>query len=340
MRMGNDLPTEIKIEKSDIELESEERIIDVAFIHDTWLKIKKELKRAVIGLDEVIESLFIALLSEGHVILEGPPGIAKTYVAQNFAHTLGLEFKRVQMTPDLLPSDIIGTMVFDPKELRFRFKKGPIFTNILLVDEINRAPPKTQAALLEAMEEKQITVEGITFHLPRPFIVLATQNPIEMEGTYPLPEAQISRFMLFLKLGYPGPEEEFEIIRLKNRTLRRVLVNTVVSGRTVLEMQKFVQNNINVDERIMAYIRDIVIACRKDARVLLGCSPRASIALLLAAKAYAAMQGRDYVIPDDIKHVALPVLRHRIILKPEIELGGVSSDDIIRSILKTVPVPA
>jgi len=338
--MGNDLPTEIKIEKSDIELESEERIIDVAFIHDTWLKIKKELKRAVIGLDEVIESLFIALLSEGHVILEGPPGIAKTYVAQNFAHTLGLEFKRVQMTPDLLPSDIIGTMVFDPKELRFRFKKGPIFTNILLVDEINRAPPKTQAALLEAMEEKQITVEGITFHLPRPFIVLATQNPIEMEGTYPLPEAQISRFMLFLKLGYPGPEEEFEIIRLKNRTLRRVLVNTVVSGRTVLEMQKFVQNNINVDERIMAYIRDIVIACRKDARVLLGCSPRASIALLLAAKAYAAMQGRDYVIPDDIKHVALPVLRHRIILKPEIELGGVSSDDIIRSILKTVPVPA
>jgi len=340
MMMNDEVKDELgTVELKQAELQQEERIIDVKFVHDTWEKIKSEMRKAVIGMSEVIESLFIGLLAEGHVLLEGPPGIAKTYAAQNFAHTLGLEFKRVQMTPDLLPSDIIGTMVFDPKELKFRFKRGPIFTNILLVDEINRAPPKTQSALLEAMEERQITIEGATFPLPRPFIVLATQNPIEMEGTYPLPEAQVSRFMLYLKIGYPSPEDELRIIRLKNRTLKRVLVTPVVSGRTVIEMQKVVQTNVNVDDKIMRYIRDIVVACRKDARVLLGCSPRASIALLMASKAYAAMQGRDYVIPDDVKHVALSTLRHRIILKPEIELSGVTSDDVIQSILKAVPVP-
>jgi len=336
--MNEDLQEEIPEEK--IEEETyEERIVDVKFVHDTWEKIKVEMKKAVIGMEPVVESLFIGLLVGGHVLLEGPPGIAKTYAAQNFAHTLGLSFRRVQMTPDLLPSDIIGTMIFDPKELKFRFKKGPIFTNILLVDEINRAPPKTQSALLEAMEEKQITIEGITYEIPKPFIVLATQNPIEMEGTYPLPEAQLSRFMLFLKMGYPDPEDELEILRLKNKTLRRVLVNTIVSGRTVLEMQKVVQTKVTVNDNILAYIRDIVIACRRDARVLLGCSPRASIALLLASRAYAAMQGRDFVIPDDVKHVALPSLRHRLILKPEIELSGVTADDIITSILKAIPTP-
>ncbi len=331
---------EEQIMESEESLVVEEKvIIDVNFIRDTWEKIREEMRKAVVGMDNVIEVLFIGLLSEGHILLEGPPGIAKTYAAQNFAHTLGLRFKRVQMTPDLLPADIIGTMVFDPKELKFRFKRGPIFTNILLVDEINRAPPKTQSALLEAMEERQITVEGVTYPLPKPFIVLATQNPIEMEGTYPLPEAQVSRFMLYLKIGYPSPEDELKIIRLKNKTLERINVNTVVSGRTIIEMQKVVQRDIRVDDKIMRYIRDIVVACRRDARVLLGCSPRASIALLMASKAYAAMQGRDFVIPDDVKHVTMPALRHRIILKPEIELSGVTSDDIVLTILKAIPVP-
>ncbi len=331
---------EILEEEEELGSEEEKLIIDVNFIKDTWLKIREEMHRAVIGMDEVIEVLFIGLLSEGHILLEGPPGIAKTYAAQNFAHTLGLKFKRVQMTPDLLPADILGTMIFDPKELKFRFKRGPIFSNIILVDEINRAPPKTQSALLEAMEERQITVEGVTYPLPKPFIVLATQNPIEMEGTYPLPEAQVSRFMLYLKIGYPSPEDELKIIRLKNRTLKRINVNTVVSGRTIIEMQKVIQRDVKVDDKIMRYIRDIVIACRRDARVLLGCSPRASIALLMASKVRAAMLGRDYVIPDDVKHVAMPALRHRVILKPEIELSGVTSDDVILTILKAVPVPA
>ncbi|MHA1589806.1 MAG: AAA family ATPase [Candidatus Njordarchaeales archaeon] len=313
--------------------------VDISIVRDTWSRIRTELKKAVIGMDDVIEFMFIALLSQGHVLLEGPPGIAKTYAAQNFAATLGLDFKRIQMTPDLLPSDIIGTMIYDQREGVFKFKRGPIFTNILLVDEINRAPPKTQAALLEAMEEKQVTVEGITYLLPKPFIVLATQNPIEMEGTYPLPEAQVSRFMLYLKLSYPDPEAELKIIELKNRTLKRVLVEQVTSEKTILLLQKIVQEKVVVSEAVMKYIRDIVIACRKDARILLGCSPRASIALLLASKAYAAMQGRDYVIPDDVKHVALPALRHRIILKPEIELSGVTTDDVVISILRSVSVP-
>ncbi|MHA1616100.1 MAG: AAA family ATPase [Candidatus Njordarchaeales archaeon] len=316
-----------------------EEDIDVSLVRDTWIRIKDELKKAVIGMDDVIEFMFIALLSEGHVLLEGPPGIAKTYAAQNFSATLGLDFRRVQMTPDLLPSDIIGTMIYDQKEATFKFKRGPIFTNVLLVDEINRAPPKTQAALLEAMEEKQVTVEGVTYPLPKPFIVLATQNPIEMEGTYPLPEAQVSRFMLYLKLSYPDSETELEIIKLKHRTMKRVLVEQVTSEKTILLLQRIVQQRIHVSESVMRYIRDIVIACRKDARVLLGCSPRASIALLLASKAYAAMQGRDYVIPDDVKYVALPALRHRIILKPEIELSGVTTDNVVLSILRSISIP-
>ncbi|MHA1675708.1 MAG: AAA family ATPase, partial [Candidatus Njordarchaeales archaeon] len=221
----------------------------------------------------------------------------------------------------------------------FRFKRGPIFTNVILIDEINRAPPKTQSALLESMEEKQVTIEGKTYLLPKPFLVLATQNPIEMEGTYPLPEAQVSRFMLYLKLGYPNADEELDILKLKAKTMQRVLVSKVTSGRTILAMQKAIEEHVVVDERILRYIRDIVISCRKDPRVLFGCSPRASIALLLASRTYAAMQGRDFVIPDDVKHIAFPALRHRLTLKPEIELGGVTSDDIIQNILQSVKAP-
>lgn len=326
-------------ENPDVEVDIEEEIADYKLVADTWRRIRDELSKAVIGMYDVIEMLFIATLSNGHILLEGPPGIAKTFAAQNYAKVIGGEFKRIQMTPDLLPTDIIGTMIFDQRTASFRFKPGPIFSNILLVDEINRAPPKTQSALLEAMEERQVTVEGQTFKLPDPFLVIATQNPIEMEGTYPLPEAQISRFMLFLKLGYPDPNSELKIIELKNSRTERVLVDTITSPKTITLLQKIVKEKIVVEKKIMEYIRDIVIACRKDPRVLLGCSPRASIALLMASKSYAAMSGREYVIPDDVKHVAIPALRHRVILKPEIELSGVSSDDIIKSILENVPVP-
>ncbi len=327
----------MSIDSDDIEIEEE--IADFRLVADTWKRIKTELSRAVIGMDDVIEKMFIATLSNGHILLEGPPGIAKTFAAQNYAKALGAEFKRIQMTPDLLPSDIVGTVIYDQKTASFRFKPGPIFTNILLVDEINRAPPKTQSALLEAMEEKQVTVEGQTYKLPAPFLVIATQNPIEMEGTYPLPEAQLSRFMLFLKLDYPDPESELQILQLKNKKMERVIVETITSTKTILLMQKIVKESINVDEKILEYIRDIVIACRKDPRVLMGCSPRASIALLMASKSYAAMSGREYVIPDDVKHVALAALRHRVILKPEIELSGVSPDDIVKNILENIPVP-
>lgn len=320
-------------------LEIEEEIVDFKLVSDTWKRIREELKKAIIGMDDTVEKMFIAVLSGGHVLLEGPPGIAKTFTAQNFSKTLGADFKRIQMTPDLLPADIIGTVIYDQKVGAFRFKPGPIFTNILLVDEINRAPPKTQSALLEAMEEKQVTVEGQAYKLPEPFLVIATQNPIEMEGTYPLPEAQLSRFMMYLKLDYPRPDEELEIIKLKNKSMARVLVETVTSAKTITLLQKIVREQIVVEDRIMEYIRDIVIACRKDPRVLLGCSPRASIALLMASKSFAAMSGRDYVIPDDVKHVALACLRHRIILKPEIELSGVSTDDIVKNILESIPVP-
>ena len=299
----------------------------------------KLINQVIIGKEKEVKLAFSCLLAGGHLLLEDVPGTGKTTLAIALARVLGCSFARIQFTSDILPADIIGGLVYQPKEGHFIFRPGPIFHQVILADEINRATPKAQSALLEAMEERQVTIEGVTYSLPRPFIVLATQNPIEMEGTYPLPEAQVSRFMLYLKLRYPNPEEELEIIKLKNKTMSRVLVNTVVSGRTVLEMQKVVQNEVHVDERIMRYIRDIVMACRRDARVLFGCSPRASIALLLSSKAYAAMQGRDYVTPDDVKHVTLPALRHRLILKPEIELSGVTSDDIIISILKMIPVP-
>jgi len=316
-----------------------EEIVDVEFIKEIWNAVKGEMQKAIIGMNHVIEALFIALLSEGHVLLEGPPGVAKTMAAQNFAATLSMSFRRIQMVPDMLPADLIGTMVYDQKEGTFRFKKGPIFANIVLIDEINRAPPKTQAALLEAMEEKAVTIEGVTYKLPRPFLVLATQNPIELEGTYPLPEAQVSRFMLYVKVNYPDADDELKILKLKMKTMERVLAKPVTGQRTVLAMQRFIREKVYVDEEVLKYIRDLVITIRKDPRVLIGCSPRASIALLMAAKSYACMNGRDYVIPDDVKHVAYMALEHRIILKPEVELGGVKPEDIVRSALEKVSPP-
>ncbi|MCR8453509.1 MAG: MoxR family ATPase, partial [Crenarchaeota archaeon] len=296
-------------------------------------------KKAIIGMDEIIKLTFISILSGGHILLEGMPGVGKTYLAQNFANSIGATFKRIQMTPDMLPADILGSYIYDQKEGTFKFRRGPIFANIILADEINRAPPKTQAALLEAMEERQVTIEGVTYKLPEPFLVIATQNPVELEGTYPLPEAQLSRFMMYLFIDYPTEEEELEILKLKLKTTKRVLTSQVISSRTILEMQKFLQTKVDVSEEILRYIKDIIMAIRRDSRVLFGCSPRESISLLLASKAHALINGRAYVVPDDVKAVAPFTLPHRVFLKPEVELGGVKPIDIITTALESVPSP-
>ena len=317
----------------------EELLVDEKFVQQTYERVHRELKKAIIGMEHIIQLLFIGLLAGGHILLEGMPGVGKTFLAQNFANVIGATFKRIQMTPDMLPADIIGSYIYDQKEGTFKFKRGPIFANIILADEINRAPPKTQAALLEAMEEKTVTVEGVTYPLPKPFLVIATQNPVELEGTYPLPEAQLSRFMIYIPVEYPNEEEELQILKLKLKTVKRVLTSQVTSARTVIEMQKFLRSKVEVAEPVLMYIRDIVITIRRDSRVLFGCSPRASIALMMAARAYALINGRAYVTPDDVKVVAPFILPHRIFLRPEVELGGVKPRDILEAALESVPVP-
>jgi len=273
------------------------------------------------------------------MLFEDYPGLAKTLIAKSFAMCLGCKFRRVQFTPDLLPADITGTYVFDQKTAGFYLRKGPIFTNILLADEINRAPPKTQAALLEAMQEKQVTLNGETHKLEDPFIVIATQNPIELEGTYPLPEAQLDRFLMKMKIGYPDVEQEKEI--LKRRMLRKsdeVNLEQVANPRTIVGMQEAVER-VHIDDDVLKYIAEIVQETRKHPRVDIGASPRGSLALLKLSRARAFFHGRDYVIPDDVKEVATPALCHRIIFKTEYWYRGVSSESIIEQILKTVPVP-
>lgn len=318
---------------------AKEKLISKEFTHQTWQKIRKEMHKPIVGMENTIETMFIAILTEGHILLEGPPGIAKTLAAQNFAEVVGLDFSRIQMTPDLLPADLLGTNMYNQKTNTFQFRKGPIFSNVILIDEVNRAPPKTQAALLEVMEERTVTVGGETYKIPRPFLVLATQNPVEMEGTFPLPEAQISRFMFHVTVDYPNREEERKILDLKKETMERVITKQVVSGRTILAMQEFIQEEVRVSDDILNYIRDIVINVRQDKRLAFGSSPRASIALLSASRVYAAMQGRDWVRPDDVKHIALPALRHRIILKPEIELSGTKPKDVALNAIKSTPTP-
>ncbi|UJG42983.1 MAG: MoxR family ATPase [Candidatus Heimdallarchaeum endolithica] len=315
-----------------------EAVVTPKDIKRVWSEIYAELKRVIIGKLDVLEDLFIALLARGHVLLEGVPGVAKTVMAKNFAATLGAEFKRGQFTPDLLPSDVVGTTIYDPKAGTFKMRKGPIFTNIFLADEINRSPPKTQAALLEAMAEKQVTVEGTTFKLEPPFLVIATQNPVEQEGTYPLPEAQVDRFMFKLIVDLPSPEEEIEIIDLSHKHAFRT-VRRITTPMTIIRMIETVEKRIYVHEDIMSYIRDITVATRTDPRLLLGGSPRCSIALLNASKAVAAMNGRDYVIPDDVKRVAKIGAAHRLQMKPEAELEGTTGNMVMDDILRNLPVP-
>jgi len=271
-------------------------------------------------------------------LLEGVPGVAKTYMANTFAKILNLEFKRIQFTPDLLPADIVGTYIYDQNKNEFRFRKGPIFANIILADEINRAPPKTQSALLESMQEKQVTVEGTTYPLPEPFIVIATQNPIELEGTYPLPEAQLDRFMFRVFVDYPTGDEEVEILELKNDEAK-IELKAVTTAQQIKQMQRMV-NKVHIRREIMEYIKDIVTKTRTDPQILLGASPRASIVLLTGSKAYAAIKGRSFVIPDDVKKLAYASLNHRIILKPEAELEGITVDDVIKRILEEASPPS
>ena len=298
-----------------------------------------EVAKVIIGKQENLRRVAIGILSNANMLIEDYPGLAKTLMANTFATSLGCKFKRVQFTPDLLPADIMGTYMYDQQAGEFKLRPGPLFTNVLLADEINRAPPKTQAALLEAMEEKQVTIEGITHKLPAPFITMATQNPIEQEGTYPLPEAQMDRFMMKMSMGYQDRQEEKSILqRWKLRGKDDYDIEPITSPKKVVAMQKALET-VHVDTAILSYIVELVHRTREDHRVITGASPRASQSLFKTARASAAIDGRDYVIPDDIKAVALQVVSHRIVLKPESKIRGVTGQHIMRKILSEVPVP-
>lgn len=299
--------------------------------------LKKEINKAVVGKEDVIELLTIALLSEGHVLIEGIPGVAKTTIAKAFSNAIGLKFSRIQLTPDLLPADIIGIFYYDQKTGEWTIKHGPIFANVILADEVNRAQPKTQSALLEAMQEKQVTIEGVTHKLPEPFLVIATMNPLEHEGVYILPEAQLDRFMLKIEVGFPDKGEEIRLLKRKSRD-DFWEVNPIITREELLELMKKVKE-VSVSDEIIEYIYSIVSKTRSDERLLFGASPRAGEHLLYAAKASAFLDGRDYVIPDDVKKVTPAVLAHRLLLKAEYELEGVTTKEIIREVLEETEVP-
>ncbi len=302
-------------------------------------KIIQEVERAVVGKRPLLEKIMSAILVSGHVLLEDYPGLAKTLIANSFSSALGLEFKRIQFTPDLLPGDITGGYVYDRSQNRFELRKGPIFANIILADEINRASPKTQSALLEAMQEYQVTLEGTTIKLPEPFIVLATQNPIEYEGTFPLPEAQLDRFIMKLSIGYPSQEDEQEILRRRQERQKDTFdINKVTDAEELLSMRQAVEQ-VHTDPDIARYIVALTSRTRKLRQVAVGASPRGSLSLLKLSRAWALMQGRDFVLPDDIKLFAHPVLIHRLILEPDLWMKRHAADDVIAEILQSVPVP-
>ena len=310
-------------------------------LKNTVEEIKKELSTIIVGQKDFIELLIISILADGHALIEGVPGIAKTVTAKLFAKTLKTEFSRIQFTPDLMPSDILGTSVFNTKTTEFEFKKGPIFSNIILIDEINRAPAKTQAALFETMEERQATVDGTTYKMGQPFMVLATQNPIEQEGTYALPEAQLDRFLFKIKVDYPSVEEE--IIILQNHHERKGekpqdQIKAVLTPKKLLEFKKNI-HEVVVEQKILDYIANIITQTRNHPHLYLGASPRASIATLTAAKAFAAISGRDFVIPEDVKKALVPVLNHRVILTPEREMEGMTTENVVSMIMESVEIP-
>lgn len=304
------------------------------------LQIKAELSKVIVGQKNMVNLLLTALLAEGHVLLEGAPGVAKTITAKLLAKTLEVDFSRVQFTPDLMPSDVLGTSIFNIKNSEFEFKKGPIFSNIVLADEINRAPAKTQAALFEVMEERQVTMDGTRYQLDAPYMILATQNPIEQEGTYRLPEAQLDRFLFKITIDYPTLDEEVEIITREHQltTSKLAQIVTALTKEKIVAYQGLI-SQIIVEPNLIQYIAAITLNTRTNPFLYLGASPRASIALLKASKAFAAVNGRDFVTPEDIKQVAIPVLQHRIIITPEREMEGITTAQVISDILQTVEIP-
>ncbi len=315
--------------------------IDMIELRENLDKVKTEIAKVIVGQEKMVEHLLAALLSNGHVLIEGVPGVAKTITAKLLAKTIDVDFSRIQFTPDLMPSDILGTSVFSMKNSEFEFKKGPIFSSFILIDEINRSPAKTQAALFEVMEEKQITIDGRRYEMEEPFLVIATQNPIEHEGTYRLPEAQLDRFLFKINVGYPNLEQEVAIIknqhdnRLEDKT---EAVNKVITAQQLNTYQKLVKEII-VESQLIEYIAKIIINTRENQFLYLGASPRASLALLTASKAFAALRGRDFVTPEDIKEASYAVLRHRVIVSPEREMEGLTADEIIRQILEGIEIP-
>lgn len=314
---------------------------DLTALNQAVLSIRQQLQKIIVGQDEMVKLIIAALLADGHVLIEGVPGVAKTLTAKLVAKSLSVNFSRIQFTPDLMPSDVLGTPVFNPKEAIFEFKKGPLFSNIVLIDEINRAPAKTQAALFEVMEEKQITVDGRTYLMQAPFMVLATQNPIEQEGTYRLPEAQLDRFLFKVVVPYPNESEEFEILnKFHNMGNTDVLsaIHSVLQGDQIIHLRRQAKT-ILIEEKLLQFIARLTHQTRNHKSIYLGASPRASLAIMNAAKAMAAINGRDFVTPEDILEVVPPVLRHRIILSPDKEMEGISEDNVLKQIIQTMDIP-
>jgi len=315
--------------------------LDMAELQKSLELVKSEIAKVIVGQENMVEHLLAALLSNGHVLIEGVPGVAKTITAKLLAKTLDVAFSRIQFTPDLMPSDILGTSIFNVKNSEFEFKKGPIFSSFILIDEINRSPAKTQSALFEVMEERQITMDGTQFEMQEPFLVIATQNPIEHEGTYRLPEAQLDRFLFKINVDYPDLSQEIQIIKNQHENKladKTDAVQKVVSAAQLQNYQNLVKN-IVVETQLLEYIAKIIVNTRENQFLYLGASPRASLALLTAAKSFAAIRGRDFVTPEDIKEASFAVLRHRIMVSPEREMEGLTADEIIRQILENIEIP-
>lgn len=334
----NPIPESTSTESQNPEFQSR---IDMTALKNSLDKVKAEINKVIVGQDSMIEHLLVALLSNGHVLIEGVPGVAKTITAKLLAKTIAVDFSRIQFTPDLMPSDILGTAVFNAKTTEFEFKKGPIFSNFILIDEINRSPAKTQAALFEVMEERQITMDGRKYVMEEPFLVIATQNPIEQEGTYRLPEAQLDRFLFKVNVGYPTPEQEVQIIKNQHQLKvddKTEQVQAVLTAEELKTYQTLIKDII-VEENLLEYIARIVVNTRENPFLYLGASPRASLALLTASKGFAAINGRDFVTPDDIKEAAVAVLRHRVIVTPEREMEGLGVEEVIKQILESIEIP-
>lgn len=340
---GNEGSEELQpVEETHPSVAPVETRVNTEFVFETFNKIKSEIQQLIIGNDQLLELTLIGLLSGGHILLEGVPGVAKTLLSKLLARSIGVNFQRIQFTPDLMPSDLLGTSVFNLKESEFEFKKGPIFSNLILIDEINRAPAKTQAALLEVMEERQITIDGHTYPMALPFFVIATQNPVEHEGTYRLPDAQLDRFLFKLRVPHPSLEEEKAILeRFKsnfNLKSSEEKVNAVVEAKDIAQCQSIIEQ-VHIKSELIDYIARIIHETRNHGEIYLGASPRASLSILRTSKGIAAIRGRDFVTPDDIQHVCISVLNHRIVLTPEKEMSGGTETGVITSILKEIEVP-